>query len=145
MLRGLIRVRWNDHRMDRALSCFPFLFLGEEVCTPSFHKFHLRVSRQLPTMSATSMPGADLTDNRGPQVIKAIAACTGFSGLTFAGRVVSRKLLKAEYLVSDDLVALGFLGAWLESGLGVWGKHHHGLMLLRQKVSLRGLAHSLQT
>lgn len=103
------------------------------------------VSRKFPTMSVIKLQGIDLTDDRGPQVIKAIVACSCFSGVSFAGRIVSRKLLKANLLVSDYLVALGFLGAWLLSGLGIWGKHLPDLMPLRQKIWLRGLAHAVQT
>lgn len=95
-------------------------------------------------MSAMPTPGVDLTDDRGPQVIRAVVACSVLSGLAFAGRMVSRKLMKTDFLVSDCPVALGLLGAWLLSGFGVWSKHHLALMLLWHKASLQGPAHPLQ-
>ena len=95
-------------------------------------------------MAAMLTPGVDLTDDRGPQVIRIVVACSVLSGLAFAGRIVSRKLMKADFLASDYLIALGLLGAWLISGSGIWGKHHLGLMLLWHKTSLQGPAHPLQ-
>lgn len=42
-------------------------------------------------MAANLTPDMDMTDDRGPQVIRAAVACSVLSGLAFAGRIVSRK------------------------------------------------------
>lgn len=94
-------------------------------------------------MSSNPVPGMSLADNRGPQVIRAIVVCSVLSGLAFAGRIISRKLLKANLLVSDYLVALGLLSAWLVSSLALWSKHSLNLMLFRYNV-FQGHAHPLQ-
>ena len=75
-------------------------------------------------MSANLARGMNLTEDRGPYVIRVVVACSILSGLAFGGRIVSRKLLKANFLVSDYLVAVGLLGAWLLSGLALWSKHN---------------------
>ena len=95
-------------------------------------------------MSANLTPGMSLTDDRGPQVIRAIVACSVLSGLAFAARIVSRKMLKAKFLVSDYLVAFGLLSAWLLSSLALWSEYNLGLILFRHILSLRGRAHPLQ-
>ena len=96
-------------------------------------------------MSLDLAPGMSLTDDRGPQVIKTLIACSVLSGLAVVGRIISRKLLKANLLVSDYLVVLGLLSAWLVSGLALWSKHNLELMLFWNMVLLlRGSAYPLQ-
>ena len=75
-------------------------------------------------MANNLTPGMDITDDRGPHVIRAAVACSVLSGFAFAGRIVSRKLVKADFLISDYLLALGLLGAWLSSVFLVWGKSY---------------------
>ena len=86
----------------------------------------------------------DSTEDRGPEIIRAVVTCLVLSGLALVGRIVSRKLLKANFLVSDYLVAFGSLGAWLLSSLTIWGKYHLALTLLGHQIAIHGSAYPLQ-
>ena len=65
-------------------------------------------------------PGVDLTEDRTGEVIGAVLACAVLAGIAVAGRLASRKILKAKFSLSDYLVVLGMLGGWTFSGLSVW-------------------------
>lgn len=70
--------------------------------------------------------------------------CLVLSDLAFVGRVVSRRLLKASFLVSDYMVTFGLLGARLPSSLTIWGKYYLGLTLLGHEIAIHGSAYPLQ-
>lgn len=72
-------------------------------------------------MSMTPPPGMDLTEDLGPRIIREVAACSVLAGLAVVGRLVSRKMKKASLTGADYAVIGGLLGAWVASGLTIWG------------------------
>ena len=71
---------------------------------------------------STKIPhGGNLSDNRGPEAIRPTVSCASLAGLILTGRLVSRKLQKQDFKISD---VLGLLGAWTACGLAVWGKSY---------------------
>jgi hypothetical protein len=62
---------------------------------------------------ATNIPsGVDLTADRGPEIIRSIAAVASLAALIVIGRFVSRKIQKAQWKASDYTIVLGLFGCW---------------------------------
>ena len=75
-------------------------------------------------MSATPLPDVNLNNNRGPHLIRSVAACSFLAGVSMAGRIASRKLLKSHFLASDYWITAGLIGSWIVSAVTIAGERH---------------------
>lgn len=60
-------------------------------------------------------------------MVRAVMVCGMLAGLAMVGRIVSRGMVKAGFFMSDLLLIIGLLSAWVVDGLGVWGKYQKSL------------------
>ena len=58
-----------------------------------------------------------VAENSGPRVVGVTVAFEILATLALVLRLLSRKLKKASFLLSDYVCILGLLGSWVEAGL----------------------------
>ena len=67
-------------------------------------------------------PGVNLSDNRGPAIIRISVAVTIVTVFFVAARLVSRRMKKAALTLSDYLAVLSLVGCMLFTALDIYGK-----------------------
>ena len=64
----------------------------------------------------------NLQDNRGPEIVKAVAIPAALAATAVACRLISRRLKHLELKASDYTIIIGLLGAWAAGGGLIAGK-----------------------
>ena len=64
----------------------------------------------------------DLQDNRGPEIVRAVAIPAALAAIAVVCRLVSRRLKHLDLKASDYTIILGLLGAWAVGGGLIAGK-----------------------
>ena len=63
-------------------------------------------------MAATVPPGVDLTADRGPEIIRNTAAVASLATVVVIARLVSRRIQKSKWNLSDYTIVVGLIGCW---------------------------------
>lgn len=73
-------------------------------------------------MDANLPPGVDLGANRGPAIIRSTAAVAALATVIVIARLISKKIQKAKWNLSDYTVVLGLIGCWGLTGIVIRSK-----------------------
>lgn len=86
-------------------------------------------------MAVQLPPRVDLDTDRGPELVRNVAAVAALATLAFVARLISKKLLKAKWSASEYTIAFGLVGSWAQSSIVIHSSKALGL-LLKSGVSL---------
>lgn len=73
-------------------------------------------------MASQGLMDTSLGDNMSPQIIIACTICSVFAGFAVVARLTARRITKLRLLVSDYLVVVGLVAAWVLSAMIMYGK-----------------------
>ena len=76
-------------------------------------------------MAPSPYTNNEMQDNRGPEIIRAVAIPAALAAVAVFCRLVARRLKNLDFRASDYTIVIGLIGAWAICGGLIAGKTIH--------------------